>query len=251
MDFRVPKPLHGWREFGGEVGIIVIGIMIALGGDQVVDHFRQKAELRDAEQAMVSELRDDDLPQAYTRAAIFTCYDDQLSAIEKAVQSGDRDKALTLARAYQPVFRTWDDQAWQAALASQVLVHSGSKRMLGWSTAYVMIPVMDEGAKAERGQLPHLHASLSGTGALSVAQQDRFLDTVSVLRNDNRSMSGESLVLMKFASDAGLKLGEAQKAALLGDARKKFGTCVSEPSPERMNLQTQLPTSTDSPFKSN
>jgi hypothetical protein len=31
MHFHLPKPLHGWREFIGEVGIIVIGVLIALG----------------------------------------------------------------------------------------------------------------------------------------------------------------------------------------------------------------------------
>jgi len=30
MHFRLPKPLHGWREFAGEVGTIVIGVLIAL-----------------------------------------------------------------------------------------------------------------------------------------------------------------------------------------------------------------------------
>ena len=31
MHFHLPKPLHGWREFVGEVGIIVIGVLIAAG----------------------------------------------------------------------------------------------------------------------------------------------------------------------------------------------------------------------------
>ncbi len=26
MHFHLPKPLHGWREFVGEVGIIVVGV---------------------------------------------------------------------------------------------------------------------------------------------------------------------------------------------------------------------------------
>ena len=34
MHFHLPKPLHGWREFLGEVGIIVIGVLIALGAEQ-------------------------------------------------------------------------------------------------------------------------------------------------------------------------------------------------------------------------
>jgi hypothetical protein len=37
MHFHLPKPLHGWREFTGEVGIIVIGVLIALGAQQVVE----------------------------------------------------------------------------------------------------------------------------------------------------------------------------------------------------------------------
>jgi type II secretory pathway pseudopilin PulG len=46
MHFHLPKPLHGWREFAGEVGIIVVGVLIALGAEQVVEwvHDRQVAE---------------------------------------------------------------------------------------------------------------------------------------------------------------------------------------------------------------
>ncbi len=37
MHFHLPKPLHGWREFAGEVGIIVIGVLIALGAEQAIE----------------------------------------------------------------------------------------------------------------------------------------------------------------------------------------------------------------------
>ena len=42
MHFHLPKPLHGWREFAGEVGIIVIGVLIALGAEQVVETLHGK-----------------------------------------------------------------------------------------------------------------------------------------------------------------------------------------------------------------
>jgi hypothetical protein len=32
MLFRLPKPLHGWREFIHEIVIVVIGVLLALGG---------------------------------------------------------------------------------------------------------------------------------------------------------------------------------------------------------------------------
>jgi len=34
MQVHVPKPLHGWREFAGEVGILVLGVLIALGAER-------------------------------------------------------------------------------------------------------------------------------------------------------------------------------------------------------------------------
>ena len=36
MRFALPKPIHGWRAFWGEVGIIVLGVLIALGAQQLV-----------------------------------------------------------------------------------------------------------------------------------------------------------------------------------------------------------------------
>lgn len=43
MHFRLPKPLHGWREFLHEVAIIVIGVLIALGFEQVVSSSHDRA----------------------------------------------------------------------------------------------------------------------------------------------------------------------------------------------------------------
>jgi len=240
MHFHLPKPLHGWREFAGEVGIIVVGVLIALGAEQVVEGIHQRAELREAEAGMTVELRDDNLPQAYARAAVFNCYADQLDAIDAAVASGDRAKVEALAQAYHPASRTWDDQAWKAAVASQVLSNSGAKRMTGWSTAYVMIPELAERANEEQQELPHLWAKLSGTGPLSQAQQDRMFEIVSLLRGQNRSMTGGSLVLMRMEASLGLTLTAKQKAALLAEGRRAYGNCVIEPSPERLDLKAQL-----------
>ncbi len=44
MKVHFPQPLHGWREFAGEVGVIVLGVLIALGAQQAVEwaHFRNE-----------------------------------------------------------------------------------------------------------------------------------------------------------------------------------------------------------------
>lgn len=44
MHVHIPKPIHGWKAFGTEIITIVIGILIALALEQVVEwlHWRDK-----------------------------------------------------------------------------------------------------------------------------------------------------------------------------------------------------------------
>src|SRR5438270_12306396 len=45
MHVHLPKPLHGWRAFAGEVGIIVVGVLIALSAEQVVETLHWRGEV--------------------------------------------------------------------------------------------------------------------------------------------------------------------------------------------------------------
>ncbi len=58
MDIHLPKPIHGWRAFLGEVGIIVLGVLIALGFGQLAETIHEgtiAAQARDAVRAEVRE----------------------------------------------------------------------------------------------------------------------------------------------------------------------------------------------------
>ena len=69
MHFHLPKPLHGWREFAGEVGIIVIGVLIALGAEQVVENVRDREQVHQGE-----ELLKDNFERFVTFAAELDAY---------------------------------------------------------------------------------------------------------------------------------------------------------------------------------
>lgn len=56
MHFHLPKPLHGWRAFAGEVGIIVLGVLIALGAEQLVQDLHWRSDVRDFRAAVDAEL---------------------------------------------------------------------------------------------------------------------------------------------------------------------------------------------------
>jgi len=55
MHFHLPKPLHGWREFAGEVGIIVIGVLIALGAEQLVERLHHHSQVHGAIEKLRAE----------------------------------------------------------------------------------------------------------------------------------------------------------------------------------------------------
>lgn len=56
MKLGLFKPVRGWRELSGEVGIIVLGVLIALGAEQVVQTFNQRREMRELRAAVDNEI---------------------------------------------------------------------------------------------------------------------------------------------------------------------------------------------------
>ena len=59
MHVHLPKPLHGWREFIGEVGIIVLGVLIALGAEQIAEKFHDRSVAEEARSAIRAEFNND------------------------------------------------------------------------------------------------------------------------------------------------------------------------------------------------
>jgi hypothetical protein len=56
MHFHLPKPLHGWRQFFGEVGIIVLGVLIALGVEQVASAVHDRSSAAEARVSIRDEI---------------------------------------------------------------------------------------------------------------------------------------------------------------------------------------------------
>lgn len=56
MDIHRPKPWHGARELAKEVGVIVIGVAIAIAGEQTVEWLHRRAEVAEAREALRSEI---------------------------------------------------------------------------------------------------------------------------------------------------------------------------------------------------
>lgn len=129
MDIHKPKPVHSWRELLSEIGVIVIGVLIALGAEQLVEAIHWQEKVSSSREALYAELGD-----AYYEAAeriIQTpCLNAQLDKLKDRVINS----RVTLAPAptvftgfgptvYRHSARHWNDTIWQSTMTEQVSSH--------------------------------------------------------------------------------------------------------------------------------
>jgi hypothetical protein len=144
MHFHLPKPLHGWRAFLGEVSIIVLGVLIALGAEQAVEGMHWRANAGEAANSMRKELSDDDGPQAFERVAFTSCIEAQLKTLEiSLIQERDNGTPFKPAPLAVPHFFTWDSNALEQATASGALSHMSTNDAFVWSTPYDLMQGME------------------------------------------------------------------------------------------------------------
>ena len=56
MQLRIPRPMNGWRQFAGEVGIIVVGVLIALAAQEFVEDRRWRSQVTEARASLDNQL---------------------------------------------------------------------------------------------------------------------------------------------------------------------------------------------------
>ena len=164
MHVHLPKPLHGWREFAGEVGIIVLGVLIALGAERLLEDWSWQQRSARAVAALKAELGTD-YGDAAEMAIAAPCVDSQLAALEDRVVSS----GVTLAPAqrysesvyhgytYRAPSREWPDGEWQALIAEGVTSH--------------LDPTLRQSVGLAYGYIAKLRATTHATDTLSYRLQ--------------------------------------------------------------------------------
>jgi hypothetical protein len=112
MHVHLPKPLHGWRAFVGEVGIIVVGVLIALGAEQLAEGIHERCELAHLRDALRSELADDRARWEDIRGGD-QCAEMRLKALEQWLRTAPAGARVN--DAYLPFIWNMHTSAWDSA----------------------------------------------------------------------------------------------------------------------------------------
>lgn len=115
--------------FAGEVGIIVVGVLIALAAEQLVESLRWQQKVGSTEESIRRDLALT-ADVASERVAVRRCLDDRLERLKGFLDHPSSQLALPsdesgfpTPRAYRAPARVWNSQPWDGMLADGTLQH--------------------------------------------------------------------------------------------------------------------------------
>jgi hypothetical protein len=209
MHVHLPKPLHGWREFTGEVGIIVLGVLIALGAEQVLEKLHERAQARDARSAIQGEL-EINMARLASRSAQRSCVQHRLAEVQGLLDTAATDGSLATPNwVGRPQFWTMQSVRWDAISQAGRAALLPPKELADYGFMYTILRNITATMVAEQGDwarlrtLEHLRRltpemvfELNGT-----LQDARYLDWRIMVWTTQLKPGEAELGLHKIAND--------------------------------------------------
>ena len=240
------RPRDGWRVFAGEVGVIVLGVLIALVAQQVAENWqwrqtvtRTEADLDDQLSAAIVQVAernavDPCLSQRLTELAAKVAASDGQWKGDPYVLPGEGSPSETIRYAIPPAYRApgrpFPDDVWQQAKAAGVLAHMTPIDIENYTYAFSNVKNLAERTEGE-GELSSELSFLSFDGTLDSSDRVRALSMISRLDGLNRKALRSAESLVGYAKSLGITLSAANEKELFEylDTQQKFrGSCVDQ-----------------------
>ncbi len=199
MEIHKPHPIHGWRGFLKELGTIVLGILIALSLEQMVEAGREARESREAREDVRSEIGVD-LAVLDWRRAEQGCIDRRLQEIETLLEAAAAGKPTPPVRwigrpTSGPMFTFRFEAAMQAGRTSLF----SSDEQAGYAAVYFPLSRTDQTSQSEQVSWAHLQG-LVGAGRLTPEMILNLRQALAEAKFENYQIK---LTAMRAREDAG------------------------------------------------
>lgn len=185
MEIRKPKAVHGWRELLKEIGIIVIGVLIALGAEQSVEALHWMHQV-DAGEAILKGAFAHEVQNAALRDAQGPCITQRLAFLSSVVQRASEDGRLPALDAVgHPPFTPWTIGSWQALVASQTVTHLPRQKMIDYSVIAQTTTFLSGLSDQEEAQWTILDTMIGPGRRLSDAEAEQLRVTLAQASDAN------------------------------------------------------------------
>ena len=237
---KLPTPIHGWRVLAGEMGVIAVGVLIALGAQQLVERREWNQRAASAEDAIKDELGNAAM-MGHERRIIQPCLRGKIRELaDKLILNEGKWSASPMKVAsaqYVPVIppayrapsRPFLTDAWNSAMADGTVNHLKADRVQEYSALYNQVAhlrkLQEEEQKAGASLTP-----LSFDGQLDDRSRAEMIARLAEVDRINSLMALISGQIIDALRD--LKFGY-DKADVARDAKEIVtaqrvarGTCV-------------------------
>jgi hypothetical protein len=188
MHVHKPTIPHSLREFGAEIGVIFIGILLALAAEQAVEWAHGRHEVAEAREALRAELSYD--ASALTAmAAQDACADARLNLLQAWSDGKASVTSANLASMQnRPLLYTLETTAWEVTTSSAIAGRMPLKERLAFAGLYDQL-ANEKGHVLDERRAWDLIARYAGKTVLTADEARNLkadLGSVRVRDNDRR-----------------------------------------------------------------
>ena len=240
MHFRLPKPLHGWREFVGEIAIIVVGVLIALGAEQVVVTLDWREKVRAGEET----LRQDYvfiLANAEEREGEDHCIRARLLELRNILDTHPGSLSA-LGHIGSPPRRPWYPGSWDGLVAADVSTHMPRDETLALSGIAQQARIAEDGARVELDDWNVLYTMVGPARALAPGEAAQLRKALTDAASQLNWMRLTAPQVAQAIYDSGLltkadlkQAHEIGRVHLSGPNAKHICGPVAPPDPTRVD----------------
>ena len=245
IGLRKLAPPDGWPAAWWEIGIVTLGVFMALAAQQAVERSSSRDRAAQAEQRIELEL-DNNQGNEVERVAVRKCLTNRLHEFAAGLASGRSDwvpqsaqpgpgqEKPALRNLYDMPSRNWITDAYDEALAQGDLKELTADQRSGLASMYTQIKYMAK-LNAEEQQLGVALAPLQFNPPLSNAERNSLIGVIARLDQVNGLMVLISRQTFRIYRDLGYtdtpqEIAEFRRSGWweqnVADYRRRYGDCV-------------------------
>jgi hypothetical protein len=200
VEIHKPKPVHNWREFLKEVGIIVLGVCIALGAEQAVEWLHWHDRVAATRRAIASETATN-LSFGIMRMRRAPCMEKRLDEWAQILDAASESGNLPPVGEFgNPQNKIWGTAEWESLMSSGTAAHFPHDELAGMNLIYVYVTRYNDRVLQEVDTIAQLDAMAGPGGRLLPESLARLRDALSHARLNNRAMANYGLRIWQMAS---------------------------------------------------
>lgn len=202
--FRLLKlrPPNGWNAVGWELGIVALGVLIALGAQELVQSLHWEREVRETRKALDAEVARDLAAYEY-RVSQRGCVEDRLAELGKWAASLRSEDPLTLRKEIRPpvgfAIRTAAWEVTDGEIAARIPIEA----KMGYAGMYDAMRAFDELADAEEQQWIKL-TELQSSSKLEESDVRTIEQAIRLIGAANAAVRAFGKNVHRFAGELGV-----------------------------------------------